>query len=226
MDMRVALYWAPPVGDSLSVAGNSWLGRDPEHGTTLPQPAVPGLAEATAEARIYGFHATLRPPMRLSTGWDDFMATAKTLAARQKPFDLPRLAVADLAGFLALRETLPCPALHDLADACVRETNPHRLAASPAELARRRRTGLGASEEANLLHWGYPYVMESWHFHLTLSRRLTAAEMAVLRPQAEAHFMASLAIPRRVTEIAVFTQRIDNAPAPFLIAERLRLGGQ
>ena len=74
-----------------------------------------------------------------------------------------------------------------------------------------------------LLRWGYPYVLQEWRFHVTLSRRLTDAEMARLLPAAEAHFAAALAMQRRVTEIVVFTQSGDQA---FRIAKRIALRGE
>jgi putative phosphonate metabolism protein len=217
---RVALYWAPDRADPLWDAGNRWLGRDPEHNADLPQPPHLGMAEITEAARQYGFHATLRPPMRLATGWDEFLAAAEGLAETVSPFDLPPLRVENLDGFLALRETAPCPALHALADTCVRGTDRHRLPPSEAELARRRAAGLSDEEERLLQLWGYPYVMQRWRFHMTLSRRLTDAEMATWRPAAEAHFTPVLALPRRVQSICVFTQRPGEA---FVLAERLPL---
>ena len=225
--MRVALYWAPERGDRLCHAGNSWLGRDPDHNAALPQPDLPGIAEATRAPSIYGFHATLRPPVRLATGWDEFFDCAAALARRAAPFELPPLEVADLSGYLALREATPCPALHALADACVRATDPHRRRADQAELARRRGTGLPPDQDALLLRWGYPHVLHHWRFHMTLTRRLDAGEMARWRPAAEAHFADTLRTPRRVTELCMFTQREDagEAPSPFVIAHRLRLDG-
>ena len=224
---RVALYWAPRHADALSAAGAAWLGRDAELGVAVQQPMVAGIEEATAAPRLYGFHATLRPPMRLAAGWEEFIGAAAALAATTAPFDLPALAVADLDGFLALRETAPCPPLQALADSCVRVTDPHRLRPDAAELARRRRSGLAAEEDALLLRWGYPHVMQRWRFHMTLTRRLDAVGMARFRPAAETHFAQALAVPQRVTEIVVFTQAAPSGdePAPFLIAERLPLGG-
>ena len=72
MSARLGLYWAPELDDPLHALGSAWLGRDAETGATLPQPAVPGLdlAEITAEARGYGFHATLKPPFALAPGTD------------------------------------------------------------------------------------------------------------------------------------------------------------
>src|SRR6185437_15074984 len=49
----------------------------------------------------------------------------------------PTLAVADIHGFLALRETAPCPALQAFADACVEQLDGFRAPPSDAELARR-----------------------------------------------------------------------------------------
>ncbi len=226
MTARFALYWAPAPGDPLGDAGNAWLGRDPELGIALPQPDLPGIAAITAAPRHYGFHATLRPPMRLATSWHDFLAAAQALAARTPPFDLAALRVDVISGFLALREVAPCPRLHALADDAVRATEPHRLPPAPAELAQRRRAGLSPSAEANLVRWGYPYVMEDWRFHMTLTRRLDAAEAALLRPAAEAHFAAALAAPRQVTEIAVFTEGPGDPPPPMLVACRLPLTGR
>ena len=129
----------------------------------------------------------------------------------------------DLGGFLALRETTPCPALHALADACVVDLDAHRTPPDAADLAKRRRSGLPPAQDAMLVRWGYPHVLETWRFHMTLTRRLTAEERASIQPAAESHFAASLAIPRRVEEICLFTQAASGAP--FRLAERFALGG-
>lgn len=156
--------------------------------------------------------------MRLATGWDEFLAAAHRCAFGLAPFDLPPLRVATLDGFLALTPSAPSQALQRLADACVRETDTHRLAPSPAENARRRAAGLTAEEEALLQRWGYPYVMQRWTFHMTLTDRLGTP----LRNAAESHFAHALSLPRRVADICVFTQAAPGAP--MLIAERIPLG--
>ena len=222
--MRVALYYAPAPADPLWTAASAWLGRDAETAASPPAPAIDGLHEITASPRLYGFHATLKPPMRLATAYDSFLHDAESLAGTIAPFDLPALAVQDLHGFLALRETSPCPKLHALADACVAGLDTHRAPAAEAELARRRKHGLSPAEEAMLARWGYPHVFETWFFHMTLTRRLTPEEHDRIRPAAAAHFQAALAQPRRVEALTVFTQ---SAPAaPFLVAERLPLRGK
>jgi hypothetical protein len=129
---RIAIYYAPAPDDPLFAAGATWLGRDPESGVPSPQPDIPGIAEVTAEPRLYGFHATLKPPMRLAEGrqWFDVMEATSELADRIAPFDLPKLAVYDLFGFLALRETVPCAPLQALADACVEHLDPLRASST------------------------------------------------------------------------------------------------
>ena len=221
---RVALYWTPDRDDPLWTAGNTWLGRDPELGVAVRQPDLPRIAAITSQPRVYGFHATLRPPMRLATGWEHFIAAAESVAATFADFDLPRLEVTVLDGFLALSTTVVCPDLHHLADCCVRATDPHRLRPEAAELARRRASSLTPDQDALLLRWGYPYVMDHWRFHMTLTGRLDDAEMADIRPAVEQHFAPALSLPRRASAIAVFTQAASAGAAPFfLVGERLKL---
>lgn len=223
--MRVALYWAPALSDPLHALGSAWLGRDAETGAAAPQPALAGLdiAEVTREARRYGLHATLKPPFRLATSWAAFRADALALAARTAPFALPPLALTAFHGFLCLRETAPCPALQALGDACVRELDAHRAPSTPAEIARRNPELLTPRQRDLLDRWGYHYVFEEWWFHVTLSRRLTPAERAVVEPVLAAHLGHAPALPRRVTELCLFTQAAPDAP--FLVAERLPLLG-
>ncbi|MBW4089713.1 MAG: DUF1045 domain-containing protein [Proteobacteria bacterium] len=225
MTARVAVYYAPEADDPLTVAAARWLGRDVETGAAVVQPPIGGIAEVTADPRLYGFHATLKPPMRLlpDVSWAAFEAAARVLAGGIAPFDLPPLAVADVHGFLALRETAPSLALQALADLCVAGLDAFRAPPAPDELARRRRAGLSAAQEAMLLRWGYPYVFGTWFFHLTLTRRLDPSERAGWRAAAEQHLAPALAVPRRVGAICLFTQAAPAAP--FCLAARLRLRG-
>ena len=222
---RIALYWAPEADDPLHAAGSTWLGRDAATGAALPQPSLPGLdlVEATADPRGYGLHATLKPPFRLADGYAAARDATAALAARLAPFDLPPLAVHDLDGFLALRETAPCPALHAFADACVEALDAHRAPATEAEIARRRPERLPPRQRAHLDRWGYPYVFEEWRFHVTLTRRLKPEEKAVILPAVSAHLGDAPAISRRVSAISLFVQPAPGAP--FTIAERLPLRG-
>lgn len=222
---RVALYWAPEESDPLHAAGSAWLGRDAATGAALPQPALSGLdiAEITADPRGYGLHATLKPPFRPASGYAAARDAVAALAERIAPFELPPLAVFDLDGFLALRETAPCPALHAFADACVDALDDHRAPPTEAEIARRRPERLSEAQRTHLMRWGYPYVFEEWRFHVTLSRRLTAPEKAVVLPAVTDALGEAPARVRRVAAISLFVQPAPGAP--FTIAERLPLRG-
>lgn len=218
--MRVAVYYAPELDEPLWRAGCTWLGRDPETGAALTQPDVPGLPELTADPRRYGFHATLKPPMRLRTSYGAFLDDARALARRLRPFELPPLAVTNVSGFLALTETRFCPELQALCDACVTELDHHREPPGEAELAHRRRHGLSEEEDAMLVRWGYPHVLGTWRFHLTLTQRLTAEQHEVARPAAESFFRGLLGT-RRVHAALIFTER--GRDALFTVAERVML---
>ncbi len=223
--MRVALYYAPPIDDPLHDAASTWLGRDAETNAPRRQPDLPDIAAITADARSYGFHATLKAPMRLAqgVGWDEFVEAAEAVAAGIRPFDLPPLSVQDLHGFLAIRETAESHALQALADLCVAGVDHLRAPLTEAELARRRKNGLPPAQEALLKRWGYTYVFGEFFFHMTLTRRLDAAEKAIYLPAATDFFDPLLDQPRRVTDIAVFTQAAPDAP--FTIAQRIPLRG-
>ena len=222
---RVALYYAPAEDDPLWARAVAWLGRDPARDAAMAPPDIAGLPEITGDAAGYGFHATLKPPFRLRPGvtWEAFVAEVRALAASVPAFPLPPLEVRDLFGFLALTETEPSPALQAFCDVCVAWPDHLRAPPDAAELARRRRMGLAAAEDANLVRWGYPYVFSAWFFHMTISRKLSEAEHAVFGPAAEAWFADALDEQRMVADIAIFVQ-----PGPgdaFTLAERVALRG-
>ena len=223
--MRVAVYYTPQPDDPLFTEAATWLGRDPESDAPVPQPDITNIAEVTAEPRLYGFHATLKPPMRLKQGyqWFDVIGAATQVANRIAPFELPQLAVSDVHGFLALRETSACAPLQALADACVGHLDHLREPLTDDEIARRRRARLTSQQDAMLLRWGYPYVFETWFFHMTLTRRLNAAEKEVFMPAAEAYFERAIVRPRQVSDICLFVQPAANEP--FVIEERVLLRG-
>lgn len=180
---RYAIYYAPAPESALGRFGRSWLGYDVETGTPVAQPSVAGiaaqrLAEITTEPRRYGFHATLKPPFSLAPGRTGTgLATAlAAFAARQEAVLAPPLALAAIAGFWALVPSLSCPPLARLAAACVQHFDLFRAPPTEEELVRRRRAGLSAVQEALLARWGYPYVMDEFRFHLTLTERLAADE--------------------------------------------------
>ena len=222
---RIALYYAPETYDPLHQRASAWLGRDAVSGAELSQPAIAGvdIAEVTADARGYGFHATLKPPFRVGGDIRAALQAARDFAARATPFALPPLQITDLDGFLALREAAPCPGLQALADGAVAALDAHRAPATEAEIARRKPEKLSPRQREYLAAWGYPYVFAEWRFHMTLTRRLTPAEKAIILPAVADALGDAPPVARMVTDICIFAQAAPGAP--FIILERLKLRG-
>ena len=105
----------------------------------------------------------------------------------------------------------------------VAELDHLRAPPSEAETARRKSSKLSARQLELLERWGYPYVFDTWFFHMTLTRRLTAEEHAVVMPRAQSYFAETLRAPRMVRELCLFTQAAPGAD--FMLAERIALRG-
>jgi putative phosphonate metabolism protein len=229
--LRYALYYAPRGGEALAMTASHWLGRNAESGQMLALRAVPGiaserLAEITAEPRLYGFHGTLKAPIALADGVSerDFLDAVGRFAVAERAFWVPALALGELSDFLALVPAVRCSELQDLADRCVVEFDEFRRPADEAELARRRAAGLTPRQEELLVRWGYPYVLEEWRFHLTLTGRLTdPGERGTIAALLRQRFAGFLDRPLSVSDLCVFRQTAPKRP--FTVLARFRLGG-
>lgn len=184
---RYAAYFTAPPGSAWAEFGASWLGWDVDTGTERAHPDMPSLArpvaEITATPRKYGFHATIKPPLRLAEGEDyaALEAATEALAPEIAPVVLEGLQVSALRHFVALTPLGDVTALNAMAASFVTGLDRFRAPAGEAELARRRKSGLSVPQEALLLKWGYPYVLDEFHFHMTLSGRLPEDEAEALR---------------------------------------------
>jgi putative phosphonate metabolism protein len=218
MHARYAIYFAPDPDSRLWERGCRWLGRDAERDCALVQPAVPGwtperLRALTNVARRYGWHATLKPPFLLRHGCDATILCERlaSLCERRARFDLPPLAVARLSRFLALRPTAESAALQALANACVVEFDDLRAPLEPSEAARRRAAGLSPRQEALLQRYGYPYVLDEFRFHLTLTDSLDDAVGQQLLPWLSDHFADALCQSIAVSGVCLFVQAEPGA---------------
>ena len=223
---RFAVYFAPRPGPFADRAAQ-WLGRDPVTGASVVQPewpALPALADLTRAPRKYGFHATLRAPFRPAPDVEvaEIVDLVAALAARLPPARADGLALVDLHGFLALVPQGDCAQIDQLAVEVVRTTNPLRAALTPAEIARRRPDNLSARARANLAQWGYPFVMQDFQFHLTLSDALAPDLVAPLMEQAGAHFGPVLPSPFIVQDLCLFAEDMSGL---FHLLHRFPLQG-
>jgi putative phosphonate metabolism protein len=230
---RYALYFAPAIDSPWWDAGCHWLGRDPSSGAAraqYPVPGVPGarLAALTANARRYGFHATLKPPFRLRDECPEsqLLTMAQAFCATQTPVVPERPRVALLGDFLALRPSGSKEALGALAMRCVSYFDALRAAPAAAELEQRRRAGLTERQELLLRRWGYPYTEEKFRFHMTLTDALTdvdAAAAQAIRTAAERCFAAAAErAPLVIDGLTIFRERQPGAM--FSVWRRIPFG--
>lgn len=204
---RFAVYYAPPPGDFASRA-DLWLSD--------AAPDMPGLprapAELTAAPRRYGFHGTIKAPFRLADGIDPNMLKVDlaALAARMPPVRMAGLRLEILKGFLALIPEGDETDLLALGAEVVSRLDPLRAPMTEAEIARRRPDRLTARQRELLARWGYPYVMEEFRFHLTLTDDLPSdlaqSTAAILGPW----FAEVLPRPFDITDLCLFGEDADG----------------
>ena len=107
------------------------------------------------------------------------------------------------------------------AEFCVCAVDTFRTPANEAELQRRRAANLTPRQEFLLMRWGYPYVLDEFRFHMTLTRRLLPDEKPALLAAANEHFAAVLGQPLDVDALTVFAEtRFDRT---FVAEERFPL---
>ena len=227
---RYAVYLAPRPGDFLWNFGSMWLGRAAEGVVVPTRPSLPGLGTgeidaATRIARLYGFHATLKPPFRLAQGRSEseLLDLAEGFARRTRAFRLPRLAVRAIGGFLALVPAGTSPEADELAGACVRGFDRFRAAPGQDELARRRAAGLTKRQDELLGRWGYPYVFDEFRLHFTLTDRLAVDGRERMREVLERLWSPHAAEEYPVGSICIFEQAA--AGRPFHLLRRFPLEG-
>lgn len=217
---RYAIYFTAARGSELDRFGANLLGHDPWSGTELPFPEdvvrrFPDWRELTLEPRKYGFHATLKAPMPLADGKaeDGLRAACASFAETPRTIPLVRPIVDSISGFIAVVPAEPSAELERLAADCVRAFDCFRAPLTPGDRARRRPEQLTPRQRDYLDRWGYPYVMEEFRFHMTLTGRLAAERrepvIAMLRQRFAATGLSKLAIDR----IALFRQ--TDATAQF-----------
>lgn len=230
---RYAVYFAPAPGTLGWLAGSHWLGRCAAQLQPLPQLDIAGVTKddlhrLTAAPRRYGWHGTLKAPFVLAPGvdWARLHHAVQTIASGLEPFTLPPMQVERIDDFLALvpmASPTTDAAIHAAAAACVTQLQPLAAALPPAELARRRAGGLTPRQDALLQRWGYPFVLEEFRFHMSLTGPLSGvhAETQTLVHDAAEQFFADLP-PLRFNSLALFAEPTQGAD--FVLLDHLEMG--
>jgi putative phosphonate metabolism protein len=229
---RYAIYFAPRPDEPLHAFGVDWFGADPETGRDAPDAArpLPGVSAAAhwaliASARRYALHGTLKPPFRLAAGTTakDLESAVARLAADLAPIDLGPVDVMELGRFLALCPVDAPESLSTLAARCVSDLDAFRAPPDEAELARRRKAGLTAAHEANLLRWGYPYVMDAFRFHVTLTGQIPDDTRSDIANRLRERLGPILSEPLMLRDLCLFAEIGDGSP--FRLVSRHPLSG-
>lgn len=227
--VRYGIYFAPSAGSRLHVLGSRWLGRDAITGEALD----PGLTDsilhddwlrATESPRRYGFHATLKPPFRLAEGasFEDLRAALRDFAASHASFEAPPLAVGALGHFLALTLSKPSEKFSGLAADSVRGFERFRAPATEQELAQRLKDSLSAREREYVMRWGYPYVFETWKFHMSLTGSLPKEALPPLAEHLRGRFAMASREPLLVDSVCIFHEPSPGAPLRVVDRAALR----
>ena len=226
---RYAIYFVPRADTALAQFGADLIGVDALTGASKDMPEdlpfeSPLWKRWTEEPRRYGFHATLKAPMSLADSKEerDLAAAAEMFARTRRPFAVARLDVALLGGFVALVPAVSADAVNSLAADCVIAFEPFRAPLSAADRARRLSKPLSARQTQYLDSFGYPFVMEEYRFHMTLTGSLPTE----VRPRVAA-FLASryatLAPGVDIDAIAILRQ--TRRSEPFRPWRRFPFGG-
>lgn len=224
MSGRYAIYFTPQPGGPLAEFGARWLGWDCAEGAPRAQPDMTGLdmEGITRRPRKYGFHATLKPPFHLAAGLREeaLIDALQEFCERRPALTLAGLHLSRIGSFLALVPTEADARIGALAADVVQSFDAFRAPHTPDELARRQNHRLSPRQRENLERWGYPYVMEDFRFHMTLTGALGEAT----RMAAEAALEGCLAeISLAPVEIDALTLLKSDAAGRFASRARVPL---
>ncbi|WP_024511321.1 DUF1045 domain-containing protein [Bradyrhizobium sp. ARR65] len=215
---RYAIYYAPQHESALERFGAQLLGYDaftgadlrfPEHVTQM----MPDWRELTADPRKYGFHATLKAPFALAEGTteNELVAACTAFAETPRPAPTIRPVIDSISGFIAVIPAGHSSELQRLAQDCVTSFDGFRAPLTAQDRARRNPEKLTPRQCEYLDRWSYPYVMDEFRFHMTLTGRLEAprrdAVLDMLRNAFSTLGIEALAIDR----IALFRQDEPNS---------------
>ena len=225
---RYAIYYVPAPGTELDHFGARLLGYDAFSGEDLPFPdgvtqAVTDWRDITQDPRKYGFHATMKAPLSLAKDKTEaeLLAACEAFAGKPRPIPVIKPVVDSISGFIAVVPAQPSPELERLAADCTSEFDSFRAPLTSGDRARRNPSALTARQREHLKRWGYPYVMEDFRFHMTLTGRLDAGPrgpvLTMLRNRFSAVGLETFAVDR----IAVFRQ--DDPRSRFRILDHWKL---
>jgi hypothetical protein len=149
------------------------------------------MSALTTRARRFGFHATIKAPMTLTTGRDGrgLCGAVAEFAKQQAPVDIGPVELSLMDGFLALVPRKQSAALTGFAADAVTKLDEFREPIGQNERSKRVADGLTPRQIELLDRYGSPYVLEEYRFHITLTDRVAGPDREPLT-EAAAEFFA------------------------------------
>ena len=208
---RYAIYYAPAPGSDLDRFGRELLGYDAYEGTAVAFPGTierPDWRDLAGDPGKYGFHATLKAPMSLAPEKTEagLVEACESFAAAPRSIPVFKPIVNSISGFIAIVPVQPTAELQRLAADCVTAFDPFRAPLAPADRERRNPSKLTPRQREHLDSWGYPYVMEDFRFHMTLTGRLETTPREEVLAMLRRRFSIIDVREIRVDRIALFRQ--------------------
>lgn len=233
MSPRYAIYLTPELETPLWQLGSALLGYDAATGRELPFPEIPGIQpEAwralTEDPRRYGFHLTMKAPFRLADGMTvaGLEEALSVFAAQRVSFNGGLFAIetrhyADGTGFVCLAPAGTSPDLATLEAAIVPYFEPFRAPLSEQEKARRKPDSLPERERRYLDRFGYPFVLDAFRPHFSLTGRHKNPEVtASILSQVLEQSLGKIQL--QVRELVLFEQ--SEPSARFVIRNSVAFG--
>lgn len=222
MTSRYAIYFCPERESSLWQLASAWLGRDastdqdtpPIKHLHLPQDDIDAAVAAPSR---YGFHATLVAPFELAEHRSEqhLCNALADFCSSHSPFMTP-LEVQRLDHFLALAPVVPDPDLDMLAESCLRTFDIFRAPLSSYDRVRRDIPDLSRRQRELLARWGYPYVLDAFRFHMSLTGALSPEILVPMQSELRALFSEVLRTPVAITGLTLVKQMDRTKPFKWI----------
>ena len=224
---RFAIYYVPPESNYLTRFAASWFGWDVYQGIKVNYPVFCNLThdieEVTGAPSKYGFHGTLKAPFCLAPDRtiDELRLSLSTLTRYTKKFEIPSICLRIMSGFIAIVPTVQNEKINFLAKKCLEDLDTFRKAETLENLNKRRASGLSASEKHHLLKWGYPYVLDDFHFHLTMTSKLPSKVLKNVFSVLSSELQVILKAPLLIDKICLLGE--SNRHGKFEVIEEFSL---
>ena len=216
---RYAIYYIPDL--PLFQIGSDWLGWNSITGQETIISA--NRRRITDRPRKYGFHATVKPPFSLasSSTQGDLQDAFHAFCATVSPATGGTLKISRLGRFLAMTQDVQSNEVTELAASTVSHFDKFRVPLSDNDIEKRRQRRLTPKQDALMLRWGYPYVMQEFKFHMTLTGPLRNDEIDAIEHDANTRFQEFIGQSLNIASLSLLGE--DSDSGRFHVVDRLSL---